>query len=72
MTRHQKTWTVSDLRHVPPGALQYCRECGGHYSTHPGDYFLLAPDHVLTCCETPIVMVYVRTVITEIPKERRV
>ena len=40
----------------------WCRECGGEFSANEGDYFGFKNDHVLTCCNKPLVRVTKRTV----------
>lgn len=41
--------------HPPP--FLYCRVCGGEYSAHRGDYFAVAPEGEITCCDVPCVLV---------------
>lgn len=36
----------------------FCRSCGGHWSAHPGDYFMASPTSEITCqdCDEPLVL----------------
>lgn len=54
-----KTYTVGDLRNVPAGTFQFCRECCGEYSANHGDYvFAERGDKTrLTCCGQPVALV---------------
>ena len=44
----------------------YCRACGAEYSAHAGDYFTSRPDHVLTCCDEPMILAEQTTTIREV------
>ena len=61
---------VSDLKDQVgvggPHPFLYCRCCGGEYSANKGDYFLLPPDEVMTCCEQELVLVTKRVVYQEV------
>lgn len=48
-----------------PRPFLYCVKCGGEYSAHRGDYFLLDPDHVFKCCRRLMALVTMRVVLTE-------
>ena len=41
---------IDQLEMAAPRPILYCSKCGGEYSAHVGDYFLLPPEHVLRCC----------------------
>jgi hypothetical protein len=59
--------TVQELPEQPePRTFLYCHHCGEQYSAYRGDYFLVAPDSVMQCCGEPMVLIHVRTVITEV------
>jgi hypothetical protein len=47
-------------------AIQYCVICGSEYSASPGDYFMTAINHVLTCCEHDCHLVTKKVVIEDI------
>lgn len=49
-----------------PRAFLYCTECQGDYSAHRGDYFQLDPDHVMTCCGQPMLLVTAKRVLTPV------
>jgi len=43
-----------------------CSICGGEYSAHKGDYFLLANDQEMMCCNEPMELVRKTEVIEQI------
>jgi hypothetical protein len=44
-----------------PRPFLKCFECSGEYSAESGDYFMLAPETPLMCCETPMRRVFKTT-----------
>lgn len=47
-------------------AFLLCRECGGEYSAHAGDYFAADPEREVTCCGEPCVLVKRRVTLEEV------
>lgn len=69
MGHHEhRTIRVRDLPELigngaSPRLLLKCQgECAGEYSASKGDYFLSAPDQIMTCCGAPMALVTKRTV----------
>lgn len=62
----RRVYTVGDLKHVPPGTVQYCLECSQTYSATHGDYFMRSDDTPLRCCGRPVRLVIRRTVYEEV------
>ena len=61
---------VSDLKDQLgtsyPRPFLYCRKCGGEYSAHAGDYFMLPAEHIMKCCHANMVLMTKREVYTEV------
>lgn len=49
-----------------PRPFLYCLECGAEYSAHKGDYWQLKPEHVLECCDIPMVRVVRKSRLVEV------
>lgn len=45
-----------DIKPEIKGLFLQCVLCGTRYSANKGDYFMLADDHDLTCCEEPLLL----------------
>jgi hypothetical protein len=55
------------LKKIPENdraAYLYCKQCGAQYSANRGDYWHLADDFILRCCERPLVRC--RSVVTRV------
>ncbi len=54
---------VKDLPVNPAAGVQLkCWSCHAEYSAHRHDYFLAAPNTVMTCCDEPLELLRKRTV----------
>jgi hypothetical protein len=61
-----KLVTVGDLKNQTGTKGErpqlYCEECGAEFSANAGDYWNAPKDHVFTCCEQPMQLVFRRTI----------
>lgn len=49
-----------------PKPFLFCEKCQNRYSATPGDYFMMAPDDVFTCCGEAMVLATETTTISKI------
>lgn len=49
-----------------PRPFLYCRVCTSHWSANKGDYFTCSPDHVMKCCDKPLIQVLERCTFQEV------
>jgi hypothetical protein len=58
---------MCDLPEQPaPGVKLFCSDCLNEYSAHRGDYFLMRPDDVMTCCGESLRLVRERTILEDV------
>jgi hypothetical protein len=58
---------VSDLPERPAyGVKLFCPKCRAEYSATRGDYFLSAPDTLMTCCDQPMRLVREHRVLEDV------
>lgn len=61
--------TVNDLKEqtgAGPHPILVCLDCGAEYSANLGDYFLVPPTHVFTCCDVPMELRVKRVIYEEV------